>query len=382
MGSSAVLRAGGSFATRVVLRGASVEAVVLQRRVGPAAISRQAVFTEDKAREYDGIAEGNVKTPSDAPPGLYDLVYRLDLKGKRSEQLSPRSVHIVSEFPTSPVFLTFGHMDTFGQEPAEYLERIADLSNLIAPDMVLVSNEVNAAYVSGALSRLDVPHFVNFGNHEVSGHEEWYGNAVSMTDFGPGLSILNLSHAWHGDLTHAYALLESRVKTPCKIINAFEHDAPVEELLDRYRIPFLHEAHGPNPKVMQIGTTPTQRAGKVNSESFRVVRFEGCRAVSFTYGGDKTAPIPLPRHEPPPMRLTFFPANDGAHGSVTAQIVNDWQQDFAGGRITFVLPNGEYTVNRGHIESAIPSDDSRFTVLAVRVDIPARRTITVTVSPP
>ena len=163
-----------------------------------------------------------------------------------------------------------------------------------------------------------------------------------MTDFGPDLGILNLSHAWHGDISHAFALLESRAKTACKIINAFEHDAPVEAMLDRYRIPFLHEAHGPNPKVMQIGRTPTQRAGKVNSESFRVVRFEGCKAVSFTYAGDKVAPIPLPRHEPSPMRLAFSPANDGSHRTVTARIDNEWQQDFPNSRVTFVMPKGEY----------------------------------------
>ena len=271
-------------------------------------------------------------------------------------------------------------MDTFGQEPAEYLERIAELSNLIAPDMVLVSNEVNGAYVSGALSRLQMPHLVNFGNHEVSGHEEWYGNAVSMIDFGPDLGILNLSHAWHGDISHAYALLESRVKTACKIINAYEHDAPVEAMLDRYRIPFLHEAHGPNPKVTQIGSTPTQRAGKANSESFRVVRFEGCRPVSFTYAGDKAAPIPLARHEISPMRLTFSPANDGSQRTVTARVDNDWQQDFPNSRVTFVLPNGEYKVNRGRIESAIVSDDSRFVVLTVRFDIPAKSSTIVAAS--
>ena len=305
-------------------------------------------------------------------------MYKLNTGGKRSEQVSPRSVYVVSEFPKNPVFVTFGHMDTYGQEPAEYLERLAGLSNLIAPDVVLVSNDVNGAYVSGALSRLQMPHLVNFGNHEVSGHEEWYGNAVSMTDFGPDLSILNLSHAWHGDLSPAYALLESRAKTDCKVINAFEHDAPVEAMLDRYRIPFLHEAHGPNPKVTQIGKTPTQRAGKVNSESFRVVRFEGCKAVSFTYAGDKVAPIPLPRHEPSPMRLAFSPANDGGHRTVTARIDNDWKQDFPNGRVTFVLPNGEYGVDRGRIESTIVSDDSRFVVMTVRVDIPAQSAVVVT----
>jgi hypothetical protein len=378
IGMPAIVAAGESFVTRVMLRGALVESVELQRRAGPAAISRRAVFTEDRTREYDGIAEGTIKPSSGTPAGLYDLVYKLNTGGKRSEQVSPRSVYIVSEFPKNPVFVTFGHMDTFGQEPAEYLERLAELSNLIAPDVVLVSNEVNGAYVSGALSRLQMPHLVNFGNHEVSGHEEWYGNAVSMTDFGSNLSILNLSHAWHGDLSHAFALLESRSKTECKIINAFEHDAPVEAMLDRYRIPFLHEAHGPNPKVMQIGKTPTQRAGKVNSESFRVVRFEGCKAVSYTYAGDKVAPIPLPRHEPSPMLLAFSPANDGSHRVVAARIENNWKQDFPNGRVTFLLPNGEYSVDRGRIESTVLSDDSRFVVMAVRIDIPAQSVVIVT----
>ena len=93
------------------------------------------MITENKALEYDGHGEGTIAVSSDTPPGLYDLVYKLEANGRQSEQVSPRSVHIVAEFPKNPVFLTFGHMDTFGQEAAEYLERIAELSNLIAPDM-------------------------------------------------------------------------------------------------------------------------------------------------------------------------------------------------------------------------------------------------------
>jgi hypothetical protein len=381
MGRPAILRAGGTFATRMSLQTATIESVELERQVGPALISRRAAFLENKALAYDGHVEGTIATPAGTPPGLYDLVYKLAAQGRRWEQVSPRSVSIVAAYPKDLVLVTFGHMDTAGQEQAEYLERLADLSNLIAPDLVLVSNEVNAAYAAGAFSRLDMPHLMTFGNHEVPGHEEWYGNAVSMTDFGPDLSILNFSHAWHGDLSHAYALLESREKTACKIINAFEHDAPVEEMLDRFRISFLHEAHGPNPKVTTMGRTPTQRAGKVNSESFRVVRFQGCRPVSFTYAGDPSAPIPLPRHEPSPMRLTYSPANDGRHTAVTARVVNEWKQDFAQGRITFVMPKGDYAVDRGRIESAIPSDDGRFVVLSVRCDIAANSGVEVAVKP-
>ena len=201
-----------------------------------------------------------------------------------------------------------------------------------------------------------------------------------MTDFGPDLSILNFSHAWHGDLSHAYVLLESRAETACKIINAFEHDAPVERMLDRYRIAFLHEAHGPSPKVTRIGRTPTQRAGKVNSESFRFVRFEGCRAVSFTYAGDKAAPIPLPRHKPSPIRLGYSPAAAGSDRTVTATIENAWEQDFPNSRVTFLMPKGSYTVDRGRIESTVVSDDEKFVVVSVRLDIPAKSSVSITAS--
>jgi hypothetical protein len=378
VGQPAIVRTGESFATRFTLAGASLESVALRRRAGPAEISRKVLFRENRAREYDGWAEGVIEVPSGVPPGLYDLVFRSSNQAGRS---APRSVYVVAEYPKDPVFVTFGHIDTFGQEAAEYLERLADLSNLIGADMVLVSNEVNAAYASGAFARLSMPYLITFGNHEVAGHEEFYGNAVSMVDYGPDLSILNFSHAWHGDLSHAYALLESRATSRCKIINAFEHDAPVEPMLDRYRISFLHEAHGPNPKVTRIGRTPTQRAGKVNSESFRVVRFQGCRPVSFTYGGHPSAPIPLPRHQAAPMQLAFSAPNDGTQRTVTARVANRWAQEFPNGRVVFVLPHGDYAVDGGRIESAIGSDDGRFIVLAARVDIPANGDIQVTARP-
>jgi hypothetical protein len=378
VGQPAIVKPGETFATRFMRSGASVELVSLHRRAGPGEFSRKVEFWENKDREYDGRAEGTIIVPAGVPPGLYDLTFRLSNKALRA---APRSVYVVAEYPKNPVFVTFGHMDTFGQEAAEYLERLADLANLIGADMVLVSNEVNAAYAAGALARLAVPYLITFGNHEVAGHEEFFGNAVSMVDFGPELSILNFSHAWHGDLSHAYALLESRAETRCKIINAFEHDAPVESMLDRYRISFLHEAHGPDPKVMQMGRTPTQRAGKVNSESFRVVRFEGCRPVSFTYAGHPSAPIPLPRHQAAPMQLTYSPSNDGSHRTVTASIRNDWKQAFPNGRVVFVMPRGDYAVDGGHIESTAASDDGRFVAVTARVDIPASGATKVTARP-
>ena len=87
MGTPAILRPGGSFATRVALRGASVEAVELHRRIGPAEVSRRALFTENKALAYDGYAEGTITASDDTPPGLYDLVYKLTAAGRVSPVL-------------------------------------------------------------------------------------------------------------------------------------------------------------------------------------------------------------------------------------------------------------------------------------------------------
>jgi hypothetical protein len=376
-GKPAILQAGQSFETRFAMGASPRVTVHLERRVGPALISRPLAWVENKDREHDGKSEGVLTTPVGTPPGVYDLVFRNSEDRRNRERIAARAVHVVPGFPRNPVFLTFGHLDTWGQEQSEYLDRLAEVSNLIAPDMVLVSNETNAAYASGALSRLDMPYLITFGNHRVSGHEEWYGRPVSIVDFGPDLSILNISYPWHGDLTPATALLQSRAGRACRIINAFESDAPVD-LLDRFRIAYLHDAHGEGKRVMTMGNTPTQRAGKENSESFRVVRFDGCRPVSFTYNGHPTAPVPMVRTKPAPLRATYSPANDGQQATVTARIENDWEQAFPDGRVTLVMPKGAYQVDRGRIESAAASDDGRFTVLSIRLDIPAKNTVEVT----
>ena len=375
----AILQAGNSFATRFAQNGSRSLNILLQRRVGPALITRKLAWAENKGRAYDGKAEGVLTVPQNTPPGLYDLAFSVTEDGSSRNRLAARSVYVVDAFPTDPVFVTFGHLDTWGQEQAESLERLADVSNLIAPDMVLVSNELNAAYAVGALSRLQVPYLVTFGNHRVSGHEEWFGRPAAIVDFGPGLSILNYSYPWHGDVSAAHALLDSRAATPCRLINAFESDAPLD-LLDRFRIPYIHDAHGEGPRVTTFGKTPTQRAGKENNSSFRVVRFSGCRPVSFTYAGHATAPIPMSREEPSPLQLSYDAPNNGAAARMTARIQNGWEQSLPAARVLFVMPAGEYAVDRGRIESAIFSDDARFVVLSVRIDVPAAGVVSVTVS--
>jgi hypothetical protein len=66
---------------------------------------------------------------------------------------------------------------------------------------------------------------------------------------------------------------------------------------------------------------------------------------------------------------------------VTATVTNEFLEAFSKGRLTFVMPKGEYKVDHGFIESRIASDDDKLTVLIVRTDVPSQRTIQIHVAP-
>ena len=312
------------------------------------------------------------------PPGTYDLAVKVTGGRRTGICRSPRSVHVVQQYPTDPVFVTFGHLDTSAQYQSEYLSRLVTVTNLLAPDMVLCSNAVNPAYLSGALAELDAPYVINFGNHQFRGHEAWYGDPVGLTDFGPHLSVLNFGHPWHVDLSRAEALLTSRPNTAVRIINAFEPNAPLE-FLNRHQVRMIHDAHGPGKKVQDLGSTPTRRIGKTNSESFRIVRFRNNRVSTCTYNGHETAPVPFGREAASPLTVTFQQPNDGTCADNTAIVTSRLLDACPDGRVTFVVPAGRYDITGGRPESQIASDDGRFHVLSVRTDIPASDSVTITV---
>ena len=374
----AIRRPGESFRSRFLGFDASIDEIRLSRRVGPAVISRTLEFDEDKSAAYYYDREVIARLPQDVPPGAYDLSVKVTGGRRTGICRSPRSVHVVENYPTNPVFVTFGHLDTSAQFQAEYLQRLVTLTNLIAPQMVLNSNAVNPGYISGAMAGLDMPYMINFGNHQFPGHEAWYGDQVNMVDFGPELSVLNFGHPWHVDASKADALLGARKQTGTKIINAFESNAPIE-LLDGHRICLIHDAHGIGKKVMDVGATPTRRIGKTNSTSFRVVRLKNGQVESCTYDGHETAPYPFGREQTSPLRVVFSPGNDGTQPVVTATVTNEYVESFPRGRLTFVMPAGNYKTSRGTIETAILSDNRKYTVVTIRLDIPSRQELRVRV---
>ena len=270
LGHPTIRQPGESFRVRVAVYNNEIQQVTLSRQVGPATFSRTVSIEEDPSAAFYYDREGTIKLPKDMPPGLYNLT--IESSGTRGHVVrqSPRSVYVVRKYPKDPVFITFGHLDTQGQYQAEYERRLSEIANLIAPDMVLISNAVNPAYISGVHLALEMPYVITFGNHQIHGHERWYGDPVGIVDYGPDLSILNFGHPWHVDLSQADALLTSRAKTHTKVINALEHNAPVETFLNKHNVQLIHDAHGPGKKVMTIGTTPTLRVANSAAAVFEL----------------------------------------------------------------------------------------------------------------
>ncbi|MEO2021590.1 MAG: hypothetical protein ABGX05_07165 [Pirellulaceae bacterium] len=374
----AIRKPGTSFRARFLGFDTEIKRVTLSRRQGSATISRQVTFQEDRLAAFYYDREVVVQLPADMPDGLYDLSVYVE-GGRRTRKChSPRSVFVVQEFPRHPVFVSFGHLDTSAQCQAEYLQRLANVINILSPDMVLISNAVNPAYISGALARLEVPYVINFGNHQFHGNEKWYGSPVGIIDYGPGLSILNFGYPWHVNLDQADALLSARGKVACKVINAFEHNAPVKSFLDKHQVNLIHDAHGIGAKVMNMGTTPTRRVGKVNSESFRIIRFQENQVVSCTYLDHETAPIPFAREAPQPLERVAVDTPDP--GTLkTVKVINRLEESYRGCRLRLVMPRGNYRVVGGHLLSAIAADDGQQVVLTVTLDLPARQTRRVSV---
>ena len=130
-----------------------------------------------------------------------------------------------------------------------------------------------------------------------------------------------------------------------------------------------------------FGGTPTRRIGKTNSESFRIVRFLNNAVASCTYNGHETAPVPFPRESTSPLTLSFKHANDGTHDSNAVTVTNRLADTIANGRVTFIMPSGEYQIDGGRRESLVTSDDGQYIILTIRLNIPANREEVIRIDP-
>ena len=332
----------------------------------------------DDGPRYDAYFSVRVRLPDELPEDLYDLNVQFD--NWADPAVTPQSVSVRRDYPDEFYLVTFGHTNTWGQDNAEYIERMVEVINVINPLMVLISNEVNWAYLSGVLGSLRVPYCITTGNHGYPDFERFFGPCISAVDTG-AIRVVNFGYTWDGPWQAVRELFEQRPAATVRIINAFESDAPVAELLDSCNVNLLHEAHGMGSKIEQFGRTPTWRAGKSNAESFRLVRFRGGNVISATYRGGEVDPIPFSRGQPSPLRVDYLSGPDDGCTTACAAIENDWDERFENARLCFRMARGEYTAIGGRIVQQFNANRHPGTVVDVAVDIPARGSLQVELSP-
>jgi len=408
------------------------------QQIGPA---RRSVLLWEGEQALDPAAHaapgGNAlefELPPDPYDGFGDLVVETRSSAGPRLRRSPRSLRLRPEPVGQPLFLVLGHLDTWGHYQAETLAAFAGMTNLIDPDAVLLSNEVNPAYVAGGLKGLQAPHLATIGNHafgyetspsylDASGepaegrpgrpysvsfgetaqgllHREphyewrrsasrafdrWYGDPVGAVDLGGGVAVLNYGWSWEPERNReAIALAAERFEpfrgSRVRVLNAYESEPP-SDFLDHFDFALVHSAHAwpravakhapdrDSARGTRFWRDETLFLGKRSSDTFRLVRFEADRAGSHSYAGHEHDPYPFDRHRAAPLRAEFEPAP--ASGPWRARVVNQFREPFPGCRLDWVLPRGEYTVAGAELRGAWDSDDARWTVLTLRLDVPA-----------
>ena len=374
--NQAIRTQGSSLRARFLGFTSTIKTVRIKRQIGNKTISRLVEFRElsERADYYDREVE--VTIPGDMPIGVYDLEIAIEGNGRTGVALSPRSVAIVANYTTNPRFVSWGHLDTSGQQQAEYLQRLCTMANIIAPDMVLASNCVNPAYISGAMASLRSPYMVNFGNHQMPGHKHWYGADIQIVQLTPQINILNYAIPWFHGTEAASGLFNRYDNSTYNIINGFEANAPIE-FLNRHKVRLIHDAHGLGSKAIVIEGTQTQRAGKTNSNSFRVIQFKDGRVEYCTYDNHPTAPFPFDRTQVMPLRVQQTVDN----GTYIAKVINEFKMDFQGANIRFLVPpHLNYRTSAGKITSTALSDDKSLLEIIVSLDIPRETTLSVQLS--
>ena len=375
--NQAIRTQASSFRARFLGFNATIKTVRIKRQIGNKTISRLVEFRElaELSDYYDREVE--VTIPADMPIGVYDLEIAIEGNGRTGVALSPRSVAIVADYNTNPRFVSWGHLDTSGQHQAEYLHRLCTMANTIAPDMVLASNCVNPAYISGAMASLKSPYMVNFGNHQMPGHNHWYGADIQIVALTPQINVLNYAVPWFHGTEAASGLFNRYDNSIFNIINSFEANAPIE-FLNRHKVRLIHDAHGLGIKAKVIEGTQTQRVGKTNSISFRVIQFKDGKVEYCTYNNHPTAPFPFDRTQVMPLRILQTVDND----TYIANVINEFKMDFPGANIRFLVPSQpNYRTSAGKITSSALSDDKSLREIIVSLDIPRETTLSVHLSP-
>ncbi|PYV07676.1 MAG: hypothetical protein DMG07_27880, partial [Acidobacteria bacterium] len=350
---------GGSFDTEIELPG-PLESARLVSRFKTIDLQVEDTHQTTTVHTHSPLHTLTIKVPPATPYDMYTLETRF--KGAGGGQICVRE-----PLPEAFAIAGVSHMNTWGQQTSEYLARVAELVQLAGARALLIANEVNAAYIAGALKELRIPYAITAGNHTMARWDDFFPQRCQALDDGP-MRIVSFSNEITASWSEARDLLIARKDATARILLCYEAFPPLDLIRDG-RVKLLFDGHS-GENHPQRGQFPPRTL------HMRAPSYESVRWISMTHDGlapsllspEDVPSLRVPREGNLPLRVEFSAANNGTARALTARIINETGIRFPGARVRLVLRAGNYTVSGAKVLQAFHSDDGKVTVIDVETE--------------
>jgi hypothetical protein len=296
----------------------------------------------------------------------------------------PGAVSVCEPLPASYHLAGVGHMNTAVQETAEYLERVAATAELAGARVLMVANEVNAAYVAGALRPLRVPVLVTAGNHTMGRWDALFADRPEAFDDGP-LRVVTFHDFPTQPWDAAGALLGARLDASARVLLCYEGYAPLDLIRGR-GVSLIFDGHSDVPHPERAAFPPgTMHMRAPGQDTIRWIPMTHRGVDPSAAGAEPAVPvIAVPRTGPSPLRAAFSAPCDGTADRLTVRVVNETDVTFPAARVRLVLRGdggGDYRIEGADVVQSFASDDGRARVIDVKFAAPARAQVTIRADP-
>jgi len=379
-GRSVNISPGGSFTTKISWYHDGPTKAQLVSRFKTIDLKMSDVSKITRFGRWNWIGQATFHLPADVPEDMYDLQIIYERGDRKRVYLSGQAVCVRE--PLGELFHVAGcgHTNTASQATSEYLTKVGQMAELAGARMLMIANEVNAAYVSGALKDLRIPYLVVRGNHTASRWDDFFAPATRAYDDGSMRVVIFGDRpylSWH----EAGRLIKARPEATNRVLLCFEGFAPIDLIRDG-RVDMIFDGHSdddhPDLDKFPKGTMHLRAPG---SDTLRWITMSPDGLAGGAQTPNDVKVLPVNRDGPAPLRAEHTQPNDGTAATQTTRIVNDFDQAFGRARLRFVMAAGAYVVRGAKERQSFKSDDGSVTVIDVEVNVPATSTVDVRVAP-
>ena len=270
------------------------------------------------------LANISLRVPATTPHDMYGLRIVQFAAGVAYPTDVEQAVSVREPLPPTYHIAGVGHMNTWGQQTSEYLALVATTAHLAGARHLLIANEVNPAYITGALKDLRIPYLVTNGNHTVGRWLEFFGPRTFAVDDGP-LRLVAFNDRPDQSWRDVEDLLVGRPGASSRVVVAYEGYAPVD-MIRRSGVDLLFDGHStgdhpnradfpPGTLQMRAPTQETMRWIAMNHGGLAPAVTATNGLVQEIQGLGATSSVPLlefPRTGPAPLRVEYSQPNDGS----------------------------------------------------------------------